>query len=70
MIIALPNLDGTFTCTLFFPMKGENSFEVLDSKVDLIQFFDKNFPDLINLIPNLSEQYFQNILSSKKSTRC
>lgn len=70
MVMALPNLDGTFTCTLFFPMKGENSFEMLKNKEDVNLFFEKNCPDLIPLIPNISEQYFKNPVSSLGIIRC
>ena len=70
MIMALPNLDGTFTCTLFFPMKGDNSFEILKTRHDVDLFFNKNCPDLVPLIPNLSEQYFKNPVSSLGIIRC
>jgi kynurenine 3-monooxygenase len=48
MLIALPNLDGSFTCTLFMPFEGENS---LFENRDVALFFEKNFPDL-DVIPN------------------
>ncbi len=70
MVMALPNLDGTFTCTLFFPMKGKNSFEELKTKEDVDVFFKKNCPDLVPLIPNISEQYFNNPVSSLGIIRC
>ncbi len=70
MVMALPNLDGTFTCTLFFPMKGENSFENLKTKKDVDLFFEKNCPDLVSLIPNISEQYFNNPVSPLGIIRC
>jgi len=70
MVIALPNLDGTFTCTLFFPMEGKNSFENLKTKEDVHLFFLKEFSDLISLIPDLSIQYFESPLSSLGIIRC
>lgn len=70
MVIALPNLDGTFTCTLFFPMQGKNSFENLKTKEDVHLFFLKEFSDLISLIPDLSIQYFESPLSSLGIIRC
>ena len=70
MVMALPNLDGTFTCTLFFPIKGKNSFDVLKTNEDVDLFFKKNCPDLIPLIPNLSEQYFHNPVSPLGIIRC
>ena len=43
MLIALPNLDGSFTVTLFLPRKGENSFEQLRTSADVLAFFKRNF---------------------------
>ena len=60
MLIALPNLDGSFTCTLFMPFKGENSFEQLDAKEKIIDFFAKYFPSTTEAIPNLVEDFFKN----------
>ena len=70
MVMALPNLDGTFTCTLFFPIKGKNSFDLLKTDRDVDFFFKKNCPDLVPLIPNLSEQYFNNPVSPLGIIRC
>ncbi len=60
MMIALPNKDKSFTCTLFMKSKGENSFESIQTDRDLIVFFKNNFRDLINKIDDLSETYFMN----------
>lgn len=60
MMIALANLDGSFTCTLFFPMKGDKSFEALKTKEDVASFFDKTFPDAVPLMPTLLDDYFEN----------
>ena len=67
MVIALPNLDGSFTCTLFAPLKGSNSFGSLLNKTDVDQFFSKYFDDLYQLIPDLSWQYFNNPTNERKS---
>ena len=64
MVIALPNLDGTFTCTLFAPTKGHNSFESLTNHSDVDNFFSENFFDLKKIIPDLSDQYFKNPLGA------
>ena len=58
MIIALPNTDKSFTCTLFMKSKGENSFESFNTKKSLISFFETNFSDLLPLIHNLESDYF------------
>ncbi len=70
MVIALPNLDGTFTCTLFAPNKGLNSFASLVNSLDVDSFFCKYFKDLKQIIPNLSEQYFLNPTSPLGFVRC
>jgi len=70
MLIALPNLDKTFTCTLFFPFKGEYSFETLDSKEKMLGFFKKMFPDAVELMPTLVEDYFANPASTLPTIHC
>ena len=70
MLIALPNLDGTFTGTLFFPFQGEMSFENLTTTEAVEGFFTKTFPDVVSLIPNLTEQFFQNPISSLVTVKC
>ena len=70
MLIALPNLDGSFTCTLFFPFKGEKSFEKLDTQEKVQHFFEAEFPDIIPLIPGVAEQFFQNPTSALVTVKC
>ena len=70
MLIALPNMDGSFTCTLFFPYEGEYSFNNLQTKQQVYNFFKEVFPDTLDLIPNLVEEYFQNPTSSLAIMRC
>ena len=70
MVIALPNLDGTFTCTLFAPNEGRNSFSSIETSKDVKKFFVSYFPDLIDLIPNLDMQYFNNPTSTLGFVRC
>lgn len=60
MLIALPNVDGSFTCTLFFALEGKESFEAIKTHNDLDRFFDTYFPDVKPLIPTLHEDFFQN----------
>ena len=47
MMIALPNPDGNFTCTLFLPFEGEKSFASLTNKEDVVKFFNEEFPDAV-----------------------
>lgn len=70
MLIALPNMDGSFTCTLFFPFEGEHSFDNLKTEEQVHSFFKDVFPDTLDLIPNLVEEYFGNPTSSLAIMRC
>jgi kynurenine 3-monooxygenase len=70
MMIALPNRDGSFTCTLFWPHAGPNSFEALTSAAAVRRFFETWFADAVPLIPDLAEQYAQNPVGSMVTIRC
>lgn len=70
MMIALPNFDGSFTCTLFFPMEGKQSFASLKTKEDVKTFFGTEFPDAVPLMPTLADDYFTNPTSSLVTVKC
>ncbi|QIX61400.1 FAD-dependent monooxygenase [Hymenobacter sp. BT18] len=70
MMIALPNLDGTFTCTLFFPYEGPHSFAALQTEEQVRAFFEEVFPDATPLMPELVEDFFQNPTGSLVTVRC
>lgn len=70
MLIALANLDGSFTCTLFMPFEGENSFASLKDQKEVEAFFEKNLPDTIDVIPKLTEDFFKNPTSSLVTMKC
>jgi kynurenine 3-monooxygenase len=70
MLIALPNLDGSFTCTLFMPFEGKNSLEQLKDIKLVEAFFAKNFPDAIDVIPKLAEDFFKNPTSTLVTMKC
>jgi kynurenine 3-monooxygenase len=70
MLIALPNLDGSFTLTLFFPRKGELSFESLDTIDKAEDFFRETFPDALDLIPHFREEYAANPASAMVIVKC
>lgn len=70
MLIALPNQDGSFTCTLFFPFEGEPSFSSLKNENDVEQFFAKYFPDVIALMPSYKDDFFRNPASSLIYLKC
>jgi kynurenine 3-monooxygenase len=70
MMIALPNIDGSFTCTLFFPFEGETSFASLDTKEKVKSFFEKTFTDAVPLMPTVTEDFFNNPTSSLVTVKC
>ncbi len=70
MLIALPNIDGTFACILFLPFEGEDSFEHLDSSASLCEFFQSQFPDAVRLMPGLAENFFANPTGSMVTVKC
>jgi len=70
MLIALPNTDGSFTCTLFFPFEGNPSFASLDTKEKVKIFFEKTFTDALPLMPTLEDDFFINPTSSLVTVKC
>jgi kynurenine 3-monooxygenase len=70
MLIALPNPDGSFTCTLFFPFQGTPSFESLRTDQQIMEFFESVFPDAAALIPDLLTDYHSNPTSSLVTMKC
>ena len=60
MLIALPNQDGSFTCTLFLAYEGEPSFATLRTPADVDALFARDFADAKALMPDLTEQFFAN----------
>jgi kynurenine 3-monooxygenase len=71
MLIALPNIDGTFGCILFLPFEGRDvSFEALDTETKVRLFFNAQFPDALRLMPDLVESYFQNPTGAMVTIKC
>jgi len=70
MLIALANEDGSFTCTLFMPFEGKNSFEEIRTEEELTTFFKEYFPDTDSLILNLRHDFFYNPTSSLVTMHC
>ena len=70
MLIALPNLDGSFTVTLFLPKQGTPSFESLADKQSVDAFFKKTFPTARALMPDLVEDFFGNPTGRLGTVRC
>lgn len=70
MMIALPNPDGSFTCTLFFPFEGNPSFDTIRTKQDVEKFFSETFPDAKALMPDLLHDFESNPTSSLVTIKC
>ncbi|MFG0329706.1 MAG: FAD-dependent oxidoreductase [Phycisphaerales bacterium] len=70
MMIALPNKDRSFTCTLFWPFEGPNSFDAVRSDEEISAFFRANFPDAGPIMPTLLEDYHRNPVSPLVTIRC
>ncbi|MBL1147437.1 MAG: FAD-dependent monooxygenase [Pseudomonadota bacterium] len=70
MLIALPNTDGSFTCTLFYPYKGENSFAHLQTPEDVTAFFKRDFADALELMPTLTDDFFDNPTGALATIKC
>jgi kynurenine 3-monooxygenase len=70
MMIALPNPDGSFTCTLFFPFEGNPSFASIKTPDEVNSFFAKVFPDAAKLIPGLLSDFEHNPTSSLVTIKC
>lgn len=70
MMIALPNMDGSFTCTLFFPFEGDSSFKTLDTKEKVTAFFEATFADATKLMPALADDFFNNPTASLVTVKC
>ncbi|MGB5646043.1 FAD-dependent oxidoreductase [Muriicola sp.] len=70
MFIAMPNLDGSFTCTLFLPFEGEVSFEKITTKKHANTFFSTYFPNVMQDIENLTDDFFKNPTSAMVTMKC
>ena len=70
MMIALPNPDGSFTCTLFWEFEGPRSFATTKTDDDVRRFFDEEFPDAVPLMPDLLDDFRNNPTGSLVTIRC
>ncbi|HAA10965.1 MAG TPA: kynurenine 3-monooxygenase [Cytophagales bacterium] len=70
MLIALPNLDRSFTVTLFFPFEGRPSFDTVQNRDAMWNFFRGAFPDVVGLMPDLEHDFFHNPTSSLVTVQC
>jgi kynurenine 3-monooxygenase len=70
MLIALPNVDGTFACILFLPFEGADSFASLITPAQVICFFESRFPDAAPLMPQLADNFFANPTGAMVTIKC
>ena len=70
MIIALPNLDGSFTLTMFHPFDGEVGFNNLTTKQKVQDFFEEYYPTLLPYIPHYQEEFFENPVGTLGTIKC
>jgi kynurenine 3-monooxygenase len=70
MMIALPNVDGSYTCTCFWPFTGDNSFAALTTADQVRTYFQATFPDAVPMMPTLEEDFLLNAVGSLVTVRC
>ena len=70
MLMALPNPDKTFTCTLFAPFDGSDGFSEIPDVQSARAYFESHFPDVLDLVPNFDQDWNSNPTSSLITTRC
>jgi len=70
MLIALPNIDGTFACILFLPFEGADSFASLTTQAQVVKFFESHFPDAASRMPRLADNFFANPTGTMVTIKC
>jgi kynurenine 3-monooxygenase len=71
MLIALPNLDGSFTVTLFLPFSDSDyCFDNLTTPEMVMEYFKKEYPDAVELMPNLAQEFFENPTGPLGTIKC
>jgi kynurenine 3-monooxygenase len=70
MLIALPNLDGSFTVTMFNPYEGKFGFDSINTEEEIMHYFRSEFPDVIEHIPNLVQDYRNNPVGTLGTIKC
>lgn len=70
MVIALPNLDGSFTVTVFLPFRGDAGFHALHEAEKAMAFFKEQFPEVLPLIPDFADEWMQNPTGTLGTIKC
>jgi len=70
MLIGIPNIDGSFTCTLFCRYEGDEGFNKIKTAEDALSFFNKIFPDAVPVMPSLADDFMNNPIGSLVTVKC
>lgn len=70
MMIALPNPDGSFTCTLFWPHSGSGSFAEISGAANGRAHFQRDYADALPLMPTFDADFDANPVGSMLTVRC
>ncbi len=70
MLMAMANIDGSFTCTLYLPYEGEHSFENLKTDEQINQFFETYFADAKAMMPTLLHDFHENPIGVLATVKC
>lgn len=70
MLMAAPNVDGSFTVTLYMPIEGDLSLESIRTEDDLLRLFKDFFPDALPELPNLAQEYFSRPYNTLLTIKC
>jgi len=70
MMIALPNTEGSFTCTLFYPNQGKDSFAHLQTPQEVTEFFTREFPDAVPHMPGMVGDFLGNPIGALVTVKC
>lgn len=70
MMIALPNKEGSFTCTCFWPFEGEHGFDQLRTDEQVLRHFQRHYGDVLESMPTLLDDFRNNPVGSMVTIRC
>jgi kynurenine 3-monooxygenase len=70
MLIGFPNTDQSFTCSLHLPFEGPHSFESIKTEEDLRKLFRESFPDVVDFMPGLVENFLKNPTNPMVTIKC
>lgn len=69
MMMAMANVDGSFTVTLYLSHEGPGSFSALSEPTAVRSFFEREFPDALSLLPDLESAWSEHPTGSLVTVR-